>query len=167
MSVIHRASGTGDGERIWFNGGLVTIRVSGSDSGNAFNLCDVLARVGHVTPLHKDPNAETFHVVEGELLFHIDGREVRATAGDTVFLPPGTPHAFLVTSPVVRYVLLNVPGGQDAFFRAGGEPAPRAALPPPAAPDIPRINAAAAQAGIEILGPPPFHIKEPRESVVE
>jgi quercetin dioxygenase-like cupin family protein len=167
MSVIHRPSGTGDGERIWFNGGLVTIRVSSADNGGAFSLCDVQARNGHTTPLHKDPTAETYHVIEGELLFHIDGREVRATAGDTVFLPPGTAHAFLVASTFARYVQFNVPGGHDAFFRAGGEPAPRAALPPPAAPDFPRLNATAAQFGIEVLGPPPFARKTPREVVGE
>lgn len=163
MAVIHGSRSASAEERIWFNGALVTIRVSSAETGKAFNLLEVLARAGHATPLHRDPNCETFLVLEGELLFHIAGQETRAAAGDTVVVPKGVPHAFMVVSPVVRYVLLNVPGGQDEFFRVAGEPAVRAELPPPAPPDFARISAAAGQFGIEILGPPPFaKVNRPR-----
>jgi len=156
MAVVHGSRSASDEERIWFNGALVTVRVASADTGKAFNLVEVLARGGHATPLHRDPNCETFHLLDGEMLFHVAGREIRATAGDTVVVPTGTAHAFLVMSPLARYMVVNVPGGHDGFFRAGGVPAPRAELPPPAPPDFARVNAAAAEFGIETLGPPPF-----------
>jgi len=34
------------------------------------------------------------------------------------------PHAFLVVSETARFLVMNAPGTQDRFFRAGGEPAP-------------------------------------------
>jgi quercetin dioxygenase-like cupin family protein len=151
-SVIAR----GKGEQLWFNGSLATIKVSSDDTRDAFDVVEIFARAGNVTPLHKDPNCETFYVLEGELLFHSEGKERRASAGDTVVVPTGTPHAFLVTSPTARFLVLNVPGAHDRFFRAAGTPAPAAELPPPGPPDIARLKATAPQFGIEILGPPPF-----------
>lgn len=94
MTIRHDARIPGGGERIWFNGALVTIRVAGDDAGDAFNLLEVVARASHTTPLHMDPNCETFHILEGEILFHIAGQGLRATANDTVVLPKGTPMRF-------------------------------------------------------------------------
>jgi quercetin dioxygenase-like cupin family protein len=146
----------GAGELLWFNGSLATIKVSSDDTKDAFDLVEIFARAGNVTPLHKDPSCETFHVLEGELLFHSEGRERRAVVGDTVVVPRGTPHAFLVTSPTARFLVLNVPGAHDRFFRAAGMPAPAAELPPPGPPNIAILKATAPQFGIEIIGPPPF-----------
>lgn len=156
MTVVQPGAASRGEEHIWFNGALVTIRVSTTDTASAFSLAEVLARVGHATPLHVDPGWETFQLLEGDMLFHVAGNEIPAAAGDTVILPAGVPHAFLVTSPLVRYIVLNVPGGHDRFFRLGGDPAVRPELPPPAAPDLARVGAAAAAAGLKVLGPPPF-----------
>jgi quercetin dioxygenase-like cupin family protein len=146
----------GTGEPLWFNRSLATIKVPSEDTKEAFDVIEILARRGNVTPLHTDPNCETFHVLEGELLFYSEGKERRATSGDTVVVPTGVPHAFLVTSPTARFIVLNVPGGHDRFFRAAGDPAPAAELPPPGPPDIPRLKATAPKFGIEVIGPPPF-----------
>jgi quercetin dioxygenase-like cupin family protein len=146
----------GAGEQLWFNGSLATIKVSSDETKEAFNVVEILARGGNVTPLHKDPNCETFYVLEGELLFHVEGKERKACPGDTVVVPTGTAHAFLVTSPTARFLVTNVPGGHERFFRAAGAPAPAPELPPPGPPDIPRLKATAPRFGIEIVGPPPF-----------
>ena len=129
----------------------------------------VLARRGRIsiegraTGLHTDPSHETFYLLEGELLFHVDGEEHRAGAGETVAIRRGVPHAFLVTSPTVRFLVLNTPGGHDRFFRAGGEPAASrdfASAPPP---DHERTMAAARAHGVAFLGPPPFAADSVRE----
>jgi quercetin dioxygenase-like cupin family protein len=156
MAVVRAGAAARGEEHIWFNGALVTIRVSMADTAAAFGLAEVLARAGHATPLHVDPCWETFQVLEGGMLFHVGGDEIPVAAGDTVVLPAGTPHAFLVTTALVRYVVLTVPGGHDRFFRLGGDPAPGAELPPPAPPDLARVAAAAAAVGLKVLGPPPF-----------
>ncbi len=98
------------------------------------------------------------YVVEGEATFHVDGAEHRATAGATVFVPRGTPHAFRIDSETARVLVINTPAGHEEFFRAMSEPAPRHELPPApdGPPDMARMAAAAADAGFEILGPPPF-----------
>ena len=107
-------------------------------------------------PLHTHDFDETFYLLEGEILFHVDGVEHAAGEGDTVSVPRGTPHAFMVTSEVARFLVLNTPGTHDAYFRDGGEPATHrdfAAAPPP---DLARLAASNREHGVEMLGPPPF-----------
>jgi quercetin dioxygenase-like cupin family protein len=147
---------TDEAETLWFNGALVTIRVPGAWSGEAFSLAEVLMPKGRATGLHTDPSDETFHVVEGELLFHIDGEDRSAGPNETVAIRRGVPHAFLAVSDVARLLVLNTPGTHDRFFRAGGFPATDrdfANAPPP---DHERTLAAAREVGVELLGPPPF-----------
>lgn len=156
MTIVQAGMASRGEEHIWFNGALVTIRVSTEDTASAFSLAEVLARAGHSTPLHIDTGWETFHLLEGDMLFHVAGQEISAAGGDTMVLPAGVPHAFLVTSALVRYIVLNVPGGHDRFFRLGGDPAVRRELPPPGPPDLTRVGAAAAAVGLKVLGPPPF-----------
>ncbi len=147
---------SGDGEAIWFNGALITIKFPGEWSDDRFSIVEVSAPRGRATGLHTDPSDETFYVLEGELCFHLDGHEQRAQAGDTVGVRRGVPHAFLVVSDVARFLVLNAPGTHDRFFRAGGSPVTDRdfdAAPPP---DHARTMAAAREHGVEFLGPPPF-----------
>ena len=145
-----------EGDAIWFNGALQNIKIPGAWSDDAFSLVEVTSTEGRATGLHTDPSHETFYVLEGELLFHVDGGEYRARAGETVAIRRGVPHAFLITSATARFLVLNTPGGHDRFFRAGGEPAASrdfASAPPP---HHERTMGAARAHGVTLLGPPPF-----------
>jgi quercetin dioxygenase-like cupin family protein len=145
-----------EGDAIWFNGALQNIKVPGAWSDDAFSLVEVTSTKGRATGLHTDPSHETFYLLDGELLFHVDGEERPARAGETIAIRRGTPHAFLVISETARFLVLNTPGGHDRFFRDGGEPASSRDLAsaPPA--DHARTMAAARAHGVEFLGPPPF-----------
>lgn len=146
-----------DGEAIWFNGAFMRFKVPGAWSNDAYSLMEVMSSEGRATGLHTDPNHETFYVLEGELLFHIAGEEQhKAVAGDTVAIPPGTAHAFLVVSSTARFLVMNTPG-YDRFFREGGLPATHGDLATAPHPDHERTLAAAERFGCQFLGPPPFH----------
>ena len=145
-----------EGEAIWFNGAYMRVKSPGEWSDDAFSLVEVAMQRGRATGLHRDPSHETFHVLEGELLFHLDGEERLATAGETVAIRRGVPHAFLAVSEVARFLVLNVPGTQDRFFRDGGWPASDPDFASAPAPDLERTAASAARHGVEFLGPPPF-----------
>jgi quercetin dioxygenase-like cupin family protein len=146
----------GEGEAIWFNGALMVVKAPGQWSEDAFSLVEVAMPKGRATGLHTDPSDETFYVLEGELLFHIDGEERSAPAGETVAIRRGVPHAFMAVSEIARFLVLNTPGTHDRFFRDGGFPATDrdfASAPPP---NLARTKAAAERHGVELLGPPPF-----------
>lgn len=152
--------GRDEGEALWFNNDLLTIKATGAQTGGAFLAVEELARRGKVTPLHTHADeTETFFVVEGEALFHVDGEQRTLGAGAFVSVPPGVPHAYLVRAEEARCLILITPGGgaMEGFFREAGEPAGDRVLPPDAPLDMERIGGAAARTGaVTILGPPPF-----------
>src|SRR5947207_2795466 len=98
------------GENLWFGGGLVTFKVTSAQSGGVICLFEHAASRGKTTPLHLHPDSdETVYVFEGELRFHIDGVEHLAGPGAVVWVPRGTPHAFLVTSDRARSLWVATP----------------------------------------------------------
>ena len=150
----------GEGEALWFNNDLLIFKATGAQTGGAYLLVEEVARRGKVTPLHTHPaEEETFYVLDGEALMHLDGEQRSVTAGCFVSVPPGVPHAYLVTSETARTLILITPGSgaMEDFFRAAGEPAAERGLPAAGPLDIERIGLAAQRTGaVAILGPPPF-----------
>src|SRR5918997_5933622 len=122
----------GEGEALWFNNDLLIFKATGGQTGGAYLLVEEIARRGKVTPLHTHPaEEETFYVLDGEVLMHLDGEQRPVTAGCFVSVPPGVPHAYLVTSETARMLLLITPGSgtMEDFFRAASEPAAEREVP--------------------------------------
>jgi quercetin dioxygenase-like cupin family protein len=148
-----------EGDAWWYDGGLMTIKAASTETGGSLSVIDVVVPKGKATPLHIHPDAEeTFFVVEGELVVHIDGVDHRVTAGGTSTIRRGTPHAFAVASARAHILVIFSPGGGEQFFIDAGEPASRRELPPEGERDLERIRAAAETNGLVILGPPPFDL---------
>ena len=80
-----------EGDAIWFNGALQNVKLPGEWSDDALSLVEVASTQGRATGLHTDPSHETFYVLEGELLFHVDGEEHLAPARQTVAIRRGVP----------------------------------------------------------------------------
>ena len=147
----------GEGEHLWFFGGLTTIKADGMATDGRMMLTEQSARRGGGSPLHVHHNEdEWFYVLEGELTIWVAGQTVVASAGSFVFGPRDVPHTFIVSSDEARFLLVTQAAGFEGFVRALGTPAPVAEIPPaPAAPpDMAPIMQAAADHGLEILGPP-------------
>jgi len=114
---------------------------------------------GHMTPMHvHEETDETLHVLEGGLTTHVGETTREVTAGGTVVLPRGEPHALVADEPSVVLVS-NSPAGFDEFVIAAGEPTDdeRVPTPPPSDDAIQRVREVAPEHGIEIVGPPPGH----------
>jgi quercetin dioxygenase-like cupin family protein len=149
-----------EGERLWFNSSLLTFKATSAETNGAFVLFEMVSPRGKATPLHLHPTEdESFYVIEGELMAHVDGRELTAGPGGFVSFPRGTPHAFTIVSEQARFLTLFTPGpvAAEAFFHDGGEPAQGDRMPPEGPLDIARIKASAEKHGsVQLLGPPPF-----------
>ena len=146
-----------DGARRWFAGGGVhTWLATEQDTGGAFLLWEDEMVQGKCSPLHSHAQAdETSYVLEGEILFHLDGAEHRMAAGAVALAPRGVPHAFLVLSATARLLFLHTPGCcQDFYWEAS------TSLPPGESGgevDFDVVMAAARRTGgMTMLGPPPF-----------
>jgi quercetin dioxygenase-like cupin family protein len=151
------STGPGDGERLWFFGGLTTIKAAGADTGGRVLVTEQLMPRGTGSPLHVHHNEdEWFYVLEGELTIWVEGSTVVAGAGSFVFGPRDVPHTFVVSSEQARFLLVTEPAGFEGFVRRLADPAAAAAIPPAptAPPDMEPVLQAAADYGLEILGPP-------------
>ena len=150
------ALGFEEGEALWFAGALVTVKATAEQTGGEFSLFEELAPRGAAPPLHVHPqDNESFYILEGELTIYLDGQPIPASAGSFVHIPKGYfPHAFRVESETARFLVLTTPAHAH-FFRAASEPAQTRTIPPQEPPDMEKIWAAAAEYGVEILGPPP------------
>ena len=151
------AHGPGEGEALWFLGGLVTIKASSQATGGGVTVTENLARQGFGSPLHVHQREdEWFYVTEGSLTFWVGGRVIDAPAGSFVYGPRGIPHTFVVTSERARFLLVTEPAGLDNFIRALAQEAETLTIPPAPTtpPDVERMTAVAAEYGIDILGPP-------------
>ena len=151
---MSRVVAAAEAERRWFfGGGIHTWLASPEDTGGAYLLIQDELEQGKTTPLHVHPHSdESFYVLSGEIVVHLDGVDHHVTAGGIAMATRGVPHAFMVTSPTAELLYLHTPGACGAFYRAASEP-----LGDDRTVDLERVRAAAAQdPGIELLGPPPF-----------
>jgi mannose-6-phosphate isomerase-like protein (cupin superfamily) len=141
----------GDGLPIHVVGDEVTIKISSRDTDGAFTVFEGRTRPLQGPPLHlhRDQD-EWWYILEGEYRFEVDGREIHARAGDTVFAPRGTRHTFQNTGNSPGRTLTTViPGGLDIFFQELEAGAPRGTVP-----DLARIVPIFEKHGLELLGPP-------------
>ena len=142
----------------WFYGDLVTLQVSGEETGGRFCVVEFLQPSGEWTPLHVHRDADqTQYVLEGELTVYLPGRSFVLGPGECVNTPMNVPHTEHVTSAGPARVLdVNVPAGFDEFIATAGQPAAELSLPlaDGALPDVERLAAIAAEHRIELLGPP-------------
>jgi quercetin dioxygenase-like cupin family protein len=150
------ALGPEDGEWFWGFGVLWTIKASAEQTGGRFSLIEEFAPGGEGTPLHVHrEDDETFYILEGELTFYLnEGQPTPASAGSFVHIPGGVIHAFKVDSETARYLIITT-AQHEHFYRAISEPAHTRTLPPEEPPDMEKIEAAAQEYKVEILGPPP------------
>lgn len=151
------AHGPGDGEHFWFFGGLTTIKADGAATGGRVLITEQLMPRGSGSPLHVHHNEdEWFYVLEGELTIWVEGKTVVADAGSFVFGPRDVPHTFVVSSEQARFLLVTEPAGFEGFVRTLAAPAATPTIPPAptAPPEMEPVLRAAADYGLEILGPP-------------
>jgi quercetin dioxygenase-like cupin family protein len=57
---------------------------------------------------------DSFYILDGEIVFVVEGEEIRAPAGTFVLIPPGVEHGFRNdTEDVVRILNIHAPAGFD------------------------------------------------------
>ena len=69
------------GELFWFKGTLVNVRLSWNTGEDRVSVVEHYMPYGEFPPLHIHRNEdEVFHILEGSMLIHIDGKESRGAA---------------------------------------------------------------------------------------
>jgi len=141
----------GEGQTIHVIGDDVTIKISSRDTGGAFAVFDSRTLPQHGPPLHMHREQdETWFIVDGDYRFEVDGREIIASAGDTVFAARGTWHTFQNIGDHPGHLLTTVvPGGLDLFFEELEMVVPEGTQPDPM-----KMMPLFEKYALELLGPP-------------
>jgi mannose-6-phosphate isomerase-like protein (cupin superfamily) len=145
------------GEAVWYGDSLFEFLVPSDATGGAMSVLRATMVEGFGPPRHIHTREdEVFLVVEGDVLFDVDGRRRVAGPGTSVWMPRGVPHTFRVQSPVAVLIGVMTPGHFEELFHNLSIPAARRALPEPGtAPlDIPTVMAEQRRLGTEVVGPP-------------
>jgi mannose-6-phosphate isomerase-like protein (cupin superfamily) len=70
----------------------VTIKISSRDTGGEYTVFESWTEPLSGPPLHlHHEQDECWYILEGHYRFQVDGKDLYASAGDTVLAPPGHP----------------------------------------------------------------------------
>ncbi len=123
--------GPGEGEHLAMGPTHGEIKAAHADTRGRFALVDTTFAPGFQGPpphRHSEMH-DCFYVIDGTLVFRVDGRRVEAGPGTFVAVPPGVVHTFANEGAEPARVLnLFSPGGFEAYLRElaalGGPPDP-------------------------------------------
>ena len=129
------ASAAGEGTRLWVLGDLVTLKVTGRESGGALCVFEELVQPQAGPPPHIHlKEDETFAVIEGTFSLMYGDQTVTATPGAVVYIPKGTLHAFknVGDKPGRLLVSISPAGLEKCFLNEIGHPCtdPNRPVPP-------------------------------------
>ena len=85
-------------------------------------LARILLRKGCIVPLHHHENEQITYVLEGALLFTLEGREIIVRAGEVLVIPPNVPHSAEALEDTIDLDVFTPPrqdwiSGTDAYLR--------------------------------------------------
>jgi mannose-6-phosphate isomerase-like protein (cupin superfamily) len=122
--------GPGEGRRLTARGSVMAFKAVAAQTGGDFSLMErTLPPGGRRPPAHRHVNcSEAFFVLDGQISFAVDGRDLTGGPGDFLLVPRGAAHTFgNEGAEPARLLVLHAPA-MDAYFEelhrlwASGQP---------------------------------------------
>lgn len=127
----------------------VSLLVTGEQTQGQFAIVETVVRRTEEPPLHSHTREnELVYVVQGEVMFYLDGNGMECATGDHVFLPKGSEHTYSIESEEARMLVLLMPAGLEGYYQEMNRPVD-------AKQSIERLITLSARYGVEIMGPGP------------
>jgi mannose-6-phosphate isomerase-like protein (cupin superfamily) len=120
----------GEGHVLTARGSVMAFKAVAAQTGGDFSLMErTLPPGGRRPPAHRHVNcSEAFFVLDGQISFVLDGRDLTGGPGDFLLVPRGAAHTFgNQSAEVARLLVLHAPA-MDAYFEelhrlwASGQP---------------------------------------------
>jgi mannose-6-phosphate isomerase-like protein (cupin superfamily) len=114
----------GGGKHMAIAGDINSILASKDDTGGTYSVVEIkVFPNGGPMPHIQTREHEGFYVLEGEITFTMDGKEIIAKSGNFVNVPPHVTHSFKnKTNILAKMLVVLVPGGlENLFFQVGDE----------------------------------------------
>jgi quercetin dioxygenase-like cupin family protein len=139
-------------KRYYFDVGLGSVCLSGTDTGGAYCLLEVSLAPGMAVPRHTHTREdEVYFVLAGELEVTVGDETFVLQPGDTLLGPRDIPHKLRNSGNTTNhYLLVFSPSGFEEFIMATAVPAPDNAVAPtePPAVAVQNVHELAASFGI-------------------
>ena len=125
-------------KRYYFDVGLGSVCLSGTDTGGAYCLLEVSLAPGMAVPRHTHTREdEVYFVLAGELEATVGDETFVLGPGDTLLAPRDIPHELRNSGNVENhYLLIFSPSGFEEFMMATAVPAPDNAVAPTEPPAV-------------------------------
>ena len=103
-----------------------------TQTGGSYSVMETVSPQRSGPPPHThDGSEEFFLLLDGNVVFIVDGQQFDVEPGDSLHIPRGVVHEFTVLTPSARMLAMYSPGGPEAAFieygtlveSEGGEPA--------------------------------------------
>jgi quercetin dioxygenase-like cupin family protein len=131
-----------------------TVFVAGSETGGRLALLEVRVGRDSAVPLHRHHwEDEIIYVLEGDVLFYLDGERRPCSAGNCVLLPRGSEHSYAVESNEARLLVIVAPAGLEQLYKEQSDPRTRSMS------TLEWLVTTGAKYGIEVTGPPPLPLR--------
>lgn len=107
------------GRSWWGPGDMYTFLVTGEESGGTMFALDCLVGVGGGPPIHRHlAEDELFTITSGRIIFTAGDTRLELEAGESIFVPRGTAHAYTNDGPeAARMIAVYSPAGMEGWFR--------------------------------------------------
>jgi quercetin dioxygenase-like cupin family protein len=126
------------------------VLVSGADTNGRFALIEVRLQQGVELPRHIHHWEDlVVYVLDGKVIFFLDGVPRPSSAGACVVIPAGCDHTCTIASHEARWLVMATPAGLERLYRELDGLGAEGHIP------VEQLVAVAARYGIEITGPPP------------
>jgi len=125
-------------KRFYFDVGLGSVCLSGTDTGGAYCLLEVSLAPGMGVPRHTHSREdEVYFVLTGELEVTVGVKTFVLGPGDTLLAPRDIPHELRNSGNTTNhYLLVFSPSGFEEFIMATAVPAPDNAVAPTEPPAV-------------------------------
>jgi quercetin dioxygenase-like cupin family protein len=144
VTIVRR----GEGETLEVLGVSLRFLCRDEDTNRAWSLMENIIPENAGPPPHRHPWDEAYFVTAGEVEFEIGERRERVRAGEFVYAPGGTVHAFHGVSKVPAHMLIfDAPAHAEAFFKDVDREV--TAIPG----DLPKLPEIGARHGLHFLPP--------------
>ena len=129
-------------KRYFFDVGLGSVCLSGTDTGGSYCLLEVSLAPGMAVPRHTHTREdEVYFVLAGELEVTVAEKTFVLQPGDTLLAPRDIPHALRNSGDTTNhYLLVFSPSGFEEFIMATAVPAPDNAVAPTEPPAVAVLN---------------------------
>ncbi|HYJ87436.1 MAG TPA: cupin domain-containing protein [Pyrinomonadaceae bacterium] len=110
----------GEGERIAAGASTAVMKATAETTDGAFSISEATFPAGmNGPPPHSHRyTTDTFYVLEGTLHVTVGDREIDASAGSYILVPPGVVHTFAnISDEPVRFLNISAPGGLEKYLR--------------------------------------------------